>query len=956
MSRLEAINGAPPRRGGRLAAVAALFARLLWAEWRHHPWRQAAAVLAVALGVALAFAVQLINASALAEFDTAVHASSGAPDFSIRPRDGQLPEALYPRVAAAPGVAQASPVIDLGVALRGADGRPHPARLLGLDALVAPWISPNWLVRPDAPGRAIPAPSAGSAGPAASAASASPASAATDPAPFAALDPDLVFVNPAARALLGTADRVWLQSDGRWQSLAIGGRIAADGPPLVVIDIAGAQTHFDRLGVLSRIDVRLAPGASQDAVLAALAAGPNVRAAAPDEAALRMARLSQSYRVNLGVLSLVALFTGGFLVFSVQSLAVAKRIPQLALLGVLGMSGRQRRALVWADSLLVGLVGAGAGLALGTALAAAALRALGGDLGSGALTSATPPLQWSALAALAYGALGVASAFIGGWWPARAAQSLAPAQSLKGLSGAGGGSWPAAAGLALIALAAALAFVPPWHDIPWGAYACVAVLLLGGISLVPQTVGLLLKGFRGARNPVAALAVARAVDQRHTATAAVAGVVASLSLVVALTVMVTSFRDSLITWLGDVLPADLYVRPAGGGGDGPGFVPPAVVDAAAHLAGVSRVRAERLSPISLDPEQPDAVLIARDDAQAGGVPVLPWIVAPDAVTTAQRAVNPGTGKRNGSGSGSGSGNASASVGTRVGIGTGTDSPIVTNAHMDSTPAPAPASTPPALVAVYPSEVLAALQHLKKGDVITLALPSRGSSASTPPAVRGVVRGIWRDYARQQGALLMARADWLRLTGDERVSDLVLWLADAPAAAGAGAADVVAALHRAAPPDAPIEVSTPGQIRALSLRIFDRSFAVTRWLQGVALAIGLAGIAASFSAQVLARRREFGTLQHLGFTRRQVLTLVAAEGALWSAVGAVLGLALGLAVSLVLVKIVNPQSFHWTMQMSLPVGTLLALGLGVVVAGALTAWGSGHAAASRDVVRAVQEDW
>jgi len=223
-------------------------------------------------------------------------------------------------------------------------------------------------------------------------------------------------------------------------------------------------------------------------------------------------------------------------------------------------------------------------------------------------------------------------------------------------------------------------------------------------------------------------------------------------------------------------------------------------------------------------------------------------------------------------------------------------------------------------------------------------------------VRGVVRGIWRDYARQQGALLMARADWLRLTGDERVSDLVLWLADAPAAAGAGAADVVAALHRAAPPDAPIEVSTPGQIRALSLRIFDRSFAVTRWLQGVALAIGLAGIAASFSAQVLARRREFGTLQHLGFTRRQVLTLVAAEGALWSAVGAVLGLALGLAVSLVLVKIVNPQSFHWTMQMSLPVGTLLALGLGVVVAGALTAWGSGHAAASRDVVRAVQEDW
>ena len=893
-----------PARGGA-TPMAALFLRLTWAEWRHHPWRQAAAVLAVGLGVALAFAVQLINASALAEFDTAVHAASGAPDFSVRPRDGQLPDTLYASVATAPGVAQASPVVELSASLTGADGQPHAARLLGLDALIAPWISPGWLVQPDA------------------------AHASTL---VAALDPDLVFVNPAARALLGQADHVTLNVDGHAQAFAIGGRIAADGPPLLVMDIAGAQTHFDRVGALSRIDVRLAPGARQDDVMAALHAGPDVRAAAPDEAALRMARLSQSYRVNLSVLSLVALFTGGFLVFSVQSLAVAKRIPQLALLGVLGMSGRHRRALVWGDSLLVGAIGGVAGLALGTALAAAALRALGGDLGSGALVSTTPPLQWSLPAALAYGALGVASAFAGGWWPARAAQSLAPAQSLKGLSTASDGAWPAAAGLGLIAVAALLALVPPWHAIPWGAYACVGVLLLGGISLVPQTVSLLLARFRGARNPIAALAVARAVDQRQTATAAVAGVVASLSLVVALTVMVTSFRDSLIDWLGDVLPADLYVRPAANGTDGPAFLPPSVVLAASDTPGVSRMRAERLVPILLAPDQPDATLIARDDAVPGALPGVPWIVKPDAL-----APSP--------------------------------------APSMASPADAAAARP---LSVYASEVLAALQHLKKGDVITLPLPPPrdGSAAALRPQrpVRAIVRGIWRDYARQQGALLMSRADWLRLTGDDRVSDLVVWLQDAhdgersktPARAESAtspgstlsddAAGVIAALRKSAPVDSPIEVSTSGQLRAVSLRIFDRSFAVTRWLQGVALAIGLAGIAASFSAQVLARRREFGTLQHLGFTRRQVLTLVSAEGALWSAVGAVLGLALGLAVSVVLVKIVNPQSFHWTMQMSVPVGTLAVLGVGVVIAGALTAWGSGHAAASRDVVRAVKEDW
>ena len=898
-----------PRRPRR-ASFVALHLRLLWAEWRHHPWRQAAAVLAVALGVALAFAVQLINESALSEFSAAVHAASGAPDFSVRPRDGLLAEDLYPRLALAPGVAQASPVVDLPVTLRGPDGQAHPARLLGLDAFVAPWISPGWLVRPEA----------------AASGAASPGT------PLAALDPDLVFLNAAARALVGGARRLTLQVDGRTHEFAIGGRIAADGPPLLVMDIAGAQTHFDRVGSLSRIDVRLAPGARQEAVMAALDAGPDVRAAAPDEAALRMARLSQSYRVNLSVLSLVALFTGAFLVFSVQSLAVAKRIPQLALLGVLGMDGRQRRALVWIDSLMVGVLGGVAGLALGTALAAAALRALGGDLGSGTLGGSAPHLQWSVAAALAYGALGIASAFAGGWWPARAAQGIAPAQSLKGLSTAAGADWPIGAGLGLIVLAGLLALVPPWHAIPWGAYACVGVLLLGGISLVPQVVALLLTGFRGARNPVAALAVARAVDQRHTATAAVAGVVASLSLVVALTVMVSSFRDSLIAWLDDVLPADLYVRQVPGASDTPVFLPPEVV-AAASGPGVRQVRAERLVPVTLAPDQPEAALLVRDLLPGETQPRLPWIVAPD------------------------------------------DAPA--------------AST--GLLSVYPTEVLAALQHLNKGDLISLPLPPpRGASAATTSrttSVRAVVRGIWRDYARQQGALLMSRADWLRLTGDERITGLAVWLVDAGgqdgprdaartdalahvdaaadedahakanASTGATSRDaVVARIHAAVRPDAPTEVATAGELRAYSLRIFDRSFAVTRWLQGVALAIGLAGIGASFSAQVLARRREFGTLQHLGFTRRQVLALVACEGALWSAVGAVLGLALGLAVSVVLVKVVNPQSFHWTMQMSVRPVTLLVLGLGVVLAGALTAWGSGHAAASRDVVRAVKEDW
>ena len=202
---------------------------------------------------------------------------------------------------------------------------------------------------------------------------------------------------------------------------------------------------------------------------------------------------------------------------------------------------------------------------------------------------------------------------------------------------------------------------------------------------------------------------------------------------------------------------------------------------------------------------------------------------------------------------------------------------------------------------------------------------------------------------------MERRDFERLTGDRRANDLQLWLAP-----GADAAQVQRAIRalaeREAGTSAVVEFASAQELRATSLRIFDRSFAVTYWLQAVAIGIGLFGVAASFSAQVLARRKEFGLLAHLGLTRGQILAVVAGEGAAWTAIGSAAGLALGLAVSLVLVHVVNPQSFHWTMDLQVPWVRLLALCAAVVVAGTLTAWLAGRAAAGRDAVLAVKEDW
>jgi len=218
-----------------------------------------------------------------------------------------------------------------------------------------------------------------------------------------------------------------------------------------------------------------------------------------------------------------------------------------------------------------------------------------------------------------------------------------------------------------------------------------------------------------------------------------------------------------------------------------------------------------------------------------------------------------------------------------------------------------------------------------------------------------VAGVWRDYARQFGAIAIARADFERLSGDHRANDLALWL-DGSTADAQVQRSVRALAEKQSGAGSLLELASVTELRATSLRIFDRSFAVTYWLQAVAIAIGLFGVAASFSAQVLARRKEFGLLAHLGLTRRQILAVVAGEGAAWTLTGALAGLALGLAVSTVLVYVVNPQSFHWTMDLQLPWLRLGLLCAAVVGAGTLTAWLAGRAAAGRDAVLAVKEDW
>jgi len=213
-----------------------------------------------------------------------------------------------------------------------------------------------------------------------------------------------------------------------------------------------------------------------------------------------------------------------------------------------------------------------------------------------------------------------------------------------------------------------------------------------------------------------------------------------------------------------------------------------------------------------------------------------------------------------------------------------------------------------------------------------------------------VAGIWRDYAGQSGRLMMDRTDYRRLTGDATAQDAAIWLAP-----GADGVRVGEALKAAGGPGA-LEVAFPGEIRARSLKIFDRTFAVTYVLEAAAMLIGLAGVAASFAALTAARRREFGMLRHLGLTRRQIGGMLALEGTLAAAVGVLGGLAAGGAISLILIEVVNRQSFHWSMDLHVPWASLAWLAVTLIALAGLAAVLAGRQAMRQNAVLAVREDW
>lgn len=828
---------------------------LFFSQLREQPIRLSITVLAIALGVALGTAVYLVNAAALNEFGLATKRLVGESDVIVRgPREG-FAEQLFATLARNPKVAIASPALELDVALA---GRGESLKVLAIDPFRAAALQPALLAE-------------------------------IGDGVFPLLQSNGIYLSHSAAQRLGLkrGDELEATVGSSPRALPILGVLsdAAYSQDLALMDIAAAQWQFERLGVLNRIDLRLVPGTDVEGFRRDLALELPVGVApiAPQLERDRAISVTRAYRVNLNMLALVALFTGAFLVFSTQSLSVLRRRRSLALLRALGVTRGQLQRALLGEGIALGVLGSCLGLAFGAMIAALILRFLSGDLGNGQLHVAGATLHASPSAVLTFFVIGIAVSGFGAWVPARNAALQAPAKALKGgdadIAHTTRLGWRM--GLTVVIVGALLAWLPAIHGIPVFGYGAIGLLLLGAVLLVPAITVAALRWAPLTRRVVIDTAVAQLRENVGLSALSLASIIVSFSLMVAMAIMVYSFRESFDQWLGKLLPADLQMREPYG--NDTAFWSADDQVQIAKIKGVARVQFRRIRPLLLDPARPPLTLLVRGD---------------DASQTAAEL------------------------------------PLVRSA---------PLTPDSGFEVAWISEATQDLYGYKAGDTITLPLAGANHVFK--------IAGVWRDYARTSGSVVISRAAYVAATGDHTANEASLWLEP-----GANPDVTTALLRQRSTRGDALEVTTTTAIHERSLKIFDRAFAVTYALEVIAVLIGLAGISFAASSTALARRAEFGVLRHIGMLRRQVIELLASEGILTSVFGVLYGLLLGFMLSLVLVYVVNRQSFNWSIDLAIPGWQLAALSLLLVAAAALTAILSGRAATGFSAVQAVREDW
>ena len=657
-------------------------------------------------------------------------------------------------------------------------------------------------------------------------------------------------------------------------------------PTLLVLDLPKLQTLLGKTGELDRIEFVLEAGpdadARRDRVRAVLEelGGQGARWVVTSPGAERetAATMTRAFRLNLTVLSLIALLVGLYLIFQALDGAVVRRRGEIGILRSLGVEERTIQRLWLLESATLGLFGGALGVGLGWLGAQGAVRAVGQTINAlyFSTTVQAAGLTWTEVAIGL--SLGVVTSLIAGWWAAQSAARVPPAQILqRGVGPAPGPPIMRSLGLALALLAIgwALTWVPPWRfagggRFPLAGFVAAFTWIFGGgilsAFLLPEVARLLRRFTRGAATTSVALSHLRAPSGRHRL--AVAALHCAVGMTAGMAILVGSFDFTVRNWVQSSLQADLYLSSSGAQSATPqNRIRPEAADAIAAHPAVQFSSRLVAYPIIYDEQ---ATLLSGTDLSALlERSQLPWVDEPRDNAVFNPAENAGL--------------------------------------------------------VLVSEAFTERFQVRRGDTLRLPTP-----AGPQPVT---IAGVFADYGNERGSILADRTHTRAWFDDDHVTNVSLWLRP-----GADAETVRADLLERYPG---LSIFTNAALRAEVLRIFRQTFAITYALEIIGVLVAVIGLALTLTSVLLDRRDELTTLRAIGFSRRELARATAIEGATVAGAAVLGGTALSLALGWLLIYVINKQSFGWTLGFAVPWGQLLGLAAAVVAAGTAVSWWVGR---------------
>lgn len=697
------------------------------------------------------------------------------------------------------------------------------------------------------------------------------------------VDPSSVIVTEkfATRHGLGVGATIEFTTGDRAAPFVVRGLLRDEGPArtldgsFALMDIAAAQLAFGRLGRLDRVDVRIPDGASIDEaelrIAERLPEGLSVQR--PDRRGRQVEKMLEAFHFNLSALSYIALLVGLFLIYNTVSISVIARREEVGTLRALGASRATVLGLFLAEAAVLAVVGCAAGLALGRALAEVAVRVTATTVNTLYIASAAEPqpLSWRQ-AALAFG-VGLPLALVAAAVPALEAARVAPTAAMRGADRLETRFRLSARYLVIPTLLLALG----WWLATLGP---VGGLPLFGYASAAAIV------FGGAFVvPAVLYAAGRFGDRPVTRLFRIEGRLAMANLTSAIPRISISVAALAVSLSITVAIAVMVGS----------FRETVVYWVGQTLSADLYVRPATRSNVATDSTLSDEVLAAAK--------ALPETEAVDTFRSFDVPYGDGT----------------------IIVGSSDFENLLSRRKLffkEPSDGAAVVRETAGREAAIVSESFAIKHGARIGGRVEL--PTAAGTRSL------VVTGVYYDYSNDRGAVILDRSVFERLYGPQQPTNLAIYLrpgAD-PDAAREALLAAVGERHR-------IFVFTNASLRREVFEIFDSTFAITYALEIVAIFVAIMGVASTLLTLVLERRRELAVLRLVGADRRQIRKMVVIEAALLGGVSQGIGIAVGLVLSLVLIYVINVQSFGWTIQYRVPVLFLVQSSALILLATALS---------------------